>query len=184
MDLNSGVPTIVSALKLPIVPKWFLRVAAKTPNIMVYGDAGRYPLDRINAQIRSGKSRLRVLRMEQDRYSHQVYMSMLNKIECRVNWATGIKMLLIEYDFEMEWPFQAVQNETLFLKLLRGRVIDGYINDWKSRVQTSVRYSFYRLVNVDLFAEPYLYTLHKRVFRDSVKHFRMGISDLFVRKHR
>ena len=39
------------------VPKWFLHVAAKTPTFMVYGDTGRYPLDRINAQIRSVKSR-------------------------------------------------------------------------------------------------------------------------------
>ena len=165
------------------VMKWFLNVAARTPNVMIYGDTGRYPLG-INTQLRLVKYWLKLLKMDHDRYPHQVYTAMLNSVDSHFNWATGVKSILRKYDFEREWDSQLVQNETSFLKSLKNRIIEKYRNDWRNSIQSSVRYSFYKLVKVDHSTEPYLYALDKRVFRDALIRFRMGISDLFVHKYR
>ena len=165
------------------VLKWFLNVAARTPNVMIYGDTGRYPLD-INAQIRSVKYWLKLLRMDHDRYPHQVYMSMLNSVDSKSNWASKMKLLLLKYDFEREWNGQVVHNETEFLRLLKNKMIENYSINWKKCIESSVRYSFYRIVKIDHCVEPYLYVLDKRVFRDALIRFRMGITDLFVHKYR
>ena len=93
-------------------------------------------------------------------------------------------MLLIKFDFEREWNCQMVPNKTSFLKLLKSRMTEMYINNWRDCVQSSTRYTFYRSIKVDHYAEPYLYALDKRILRDALTCFRMGISDLFVYTHR
>ena len=110
-------------------------------------------------------------------------MSMLNSVDSRSNWAIQIKILL-KHDFEREWNRQVVHDETEFLRLLKNKMIENYSINWKECVESSVRYSFYRIVKSDHCVEPYLYALDKRVFRDALIRFRMGITELFVHKHR
>ena len=52
--------------------KRFLNVAARTPNRMVYGELGRYPLQ-INCYIRVIKYWFRLLKMDPERLPNQAY---------------------------------------------------------------------------------------------------------------
>ena len=64
---------------------------------MVYGDTGRYAL-RFNSIIRCGKYWLRLLNMNNDRYTCKVYKMMLHDSNC-CNWASKIKELLFYFNF-------------------------------------------------------------------------------------
>ena len=118
--------------------KHYLNVSARTPNIMVYGESGRYPLY-INAILRAVKYWFKVLRMEDDRFPRLVYLSMLN-MESK-NWASKIKDILNKYDLSEVWTSQNADNEREVLKVLRERLIEEYTQQWWSMLNTSPRYS-------------------------------------------
>ena len=72
-----------------------------TPNIMVYGDTGRYEL-RINSVLRCVKYWLRLLNMDNDRYACKVYKMMLHNSNC-CDRASKIKELLFHFNFNDVW---------------------------------------------------------------------------------
>ena len=79
--------------------KQFMNVHTKTPNIMIYGDTGRYPLS-INAAMRLAKYQLKILRMEDERLPKQVYRMLINTIESGNNWANKVRTMLKENNLE------------------------------------------------------------------------------------
>ena len=79
--------------------KQFMNVHTKTPNIMIYGDTGRYPLS-INAAMRLAKYQLKILRMEDERLPKQVYRMLINTIESGNNWANIVRTMLKENNLE------------------------------------------------------------------------------------
>jgi len=52
--------------------KWYLNVAAWTPNAMIYGDTGRYPLES-NASLRAVKHWLKMMTMDLSRIPYKAY---------------------------------------------------------------------------------------------------------------
>ena len=62
-----------------------LRVPIYTPNVMIYGDTGRYELW-INATLRSIKYRLKILKMIDSRNVRKVY-NMMRQGDSPDNWA-------------------------------------------------------------------------------------------------
>ncbi|RUM94596.1 MAG: hypothetical protein DSZ28_02380 [Thiothrix sp.] len=163
--------------------KWLLNVDSRTPNTMIYGETGRYPL-RINAALRSVKYWLRILRMDSERYPHKIYEMMKDSMRNQSNWASGIKDLLLQYGFEGVWSDQGVHNDLLFTNLLRERMIAKFKTDWMHDVQNSDRYSFYRQLKCVPYLEQYICALDKKVSKDAVTRFRLGISDLYIHKNR
>jgi len=158
--------------------KQFLNVSARTPNVMVYGDSGRFPLY-INARLRSVKYWLKILRMDDNRLPHSVYKMMISNIDRYTNWASNMRTFLIENGFGDVWNNQRVDNETAFIKLLRGRLIDSFKLNWWRKMEDSNRYSLYRYIKYSWETENYLYAIDKKVFRDVYIRFRMGITDLY-----
>ena len=158
--------------------KQFLNVSARTPNLMVYGDSGRFPLY-INARLRSVKYWLKILRMEENRLPHRVYKMMMSNIDRSVNWAANMRTFLIENGFENVWNRQQVDNETVFLRQLRERLINIFKVDWWRKMQDSNRYSLYRYIKHSWGTEDYLYVIDKKVCRDVYIRFRMGITELY-----
>ena len=88
--------------------KSFLNVTYRTPNLMIYGDTGRFPMY-IQATIRSVKYWLRLLKMENRRYPRKVYQMMLGSHNS--TWAGEIRDILFDYDFHYVWADQSVQEE-------------------------------------------------------------------------
>ena len=161
--------------------KRFLHVPLQTPNIIAYGETGRYPIS-ITAKLRSIKYWLRILEMDPSRYPRKVYNMMLQS--GNTNWATDIEIVLCRYGFEQVWKEQSVGNKSGFLRDLRGRLIAEFVDDWSTKLESSTRYEFYRQFKNTCDREAYLYHLDKQIYRDIMIRFRAGVSQLYIHKYR
>ena len=99
--------------------KKYLGLPLKTPNKMVYGELGRYPLF-INSQIRCIKYWFRLLVMDQNRLPKQAYQMMLSmdRVGKRC-WVTEIKELLSKAGFHEIWLNQGVAHVNVFLRIFK-----------------------------------------------------------------
>ena len=82
-----------------------LCVSNKTPNHMVYGDTGRYPLY-IESMISSLRYWLKVRKMPMTRFPKQTLTILENDLgkytsTCTSNWAGNIKHCLESYGFQV-----------------------------------------------------------------------------------
>ena len=160
--------------------KTFLNVSRRTPNDMVYGETGRYPVF-INAQIRVVKYWLKILNMEEDRLPKRVYRMMLCTSD---NWASRVKQILIDCELGSAWTAQSVRDENSFLKSLKETLLSKFRGQWERRITASGRYIFYREFKTSWKVEQYLYDIDKKVFRDAFIRFRLGISELYMHSQR
>ena len=94
----------------------FLGVPQKTPNKMVYGGLGRYPLF-VNSTLLGLKYWLRVLKMEDSRVPKQAYKMMISMDESGQKWwITEVKNVLSRNGFYCVWLKQGVGDEKRFSK--------------------------------------------------------------------
>jgi len=163
--------------------KRFLSVPMLTPNVIAYGETGRYPLS-INATLRSVKYWLRLLRMDEYRYPKKAYEMMLVDTANKSNWANKIKNVLYQNGLENAWRMQRVDNETVFINNLREKLVQTYDQQWMSKVLQSTRYEIYRDIKYGRSTEKYLSVIERPVFRRLFGRFRMGVSEIFSHKLR
>ena len=98
--------------------KLFLHVLDKTPNDIVYGELGRYPLW-ITSISKSIKYWFRLLKQPENFWSKKAYnMSLGLHEKGYVTWVTRIKTVLCNNGFKQVWLFGCGQ-EGLFFKELR-----------------------------------------------------------------
>ena len=84
--------------------KKVLHVRNKTPNGVVYGELGRYPLF-ITATVRFIKYWLKLL-MQPDFYSRKVYKMLLAlHNRGKTTWVSHVKLVLCTNGFEQVWLF-------------------------------------------------------------------------------
>ena len=96
--------------------KRFLNVSSRTPNVMVYGETGRYPLF-VNIFVKSVKYWLRILKIPDHRFPYKSYKMLLYLHEQnRKTWASSVCFLLYKYGFNHVWENQGVGDEKTFLK--------------------------------------------------------------------
>ena len=102
-DHNYGVLNVMSAIENAHLfsLKKMLQVPIFTPNVMVYGDSGRYEL-RIHAVLCSIKYWIRILNMKDSRNVRKVY-NMMRYDGNHQNWCGKIKELIIYFNFEDVW---------------------------------------------------------------------------------
>ena len=84
--------------------KRLLSVSNKTPNYMIYGETGRYPLY-IDSTIATLRYWLKIIKLPASRLPKQAYTMLLNSLDGEQknenkNWARNIKECLQEYDFK------------------------------------------------------------------------------------
>jgi hypothetical protein len=89
--------------------KRFLNVNIKTPNIMVYGDLGRFPLY-IDSTLYVVRYWFKLQKMALDRIPKQVYIMLLNRFQGRDrdtserhNWAYAVKRCFDTHGFSHVW---------------------------------------------------------------------------------
>ena len=164
--------------------KRLLNVTLRTPNKMVYGELGRYPLS-INYKIKAVKFWLRLLKLNLDRLPRQAYQLLVSLDEKgKSNWITKLKMLLFQTGFGVAWINQGVGNEKSFILALKQRLLDMYAQGWNSVINDSPRYAIYKLFKQAITCETYLNCITIKSFRDSMTRFRLGISTLKTHKNR
>ena len=161
--------------------KRFLNVSQCSPNVMLYGELGRYSLD-INATMRSVKYWLKLMSMQEGRFPRKVYDMML---ACdKDSWAHKIKDVLCKYGFEEEWRRQNVDDIPKFTRELKIKMIEEYDEKWRFTLSQSSRYSIYKMFKTSRCTEKYLLLIDKKAFRDILSRFRLGMSELSVHSKR
>lgn len=82
-----------------------------------------------------------------NKYIKMVYNVMLNdlvELPNKTNWASLVRHLLMSLGFYEVWLNQGVGNVHIFLSLLKQRLTDTFIQNWRERLNTSTRASFYK----------------------------------------
>ena len=164
--------------------KKFLGVHMRTPNDLVYGETGRYPIY-LNSCIRCTNYWLKIVRMEENRLPYKAY-KMLSVLDARgkKTWVSGIRETLYKYGFGYVWLNQGVENINGFLKNFRQRLIDCRWQNWDDHIQSSDRFSLYRTFKSSSNSEMYLLLNMNRHIKCSMTRFRFGISDIAVHHNR
>ena len=85
------------------------------PNVMVYGETGRYPLF-MSTYVKCVKFWLRILKMSPHRQPYKSYKILLYLHERnRRTWASSVCHVLYRYDFDEVWENQGVGDDFFFL---------------------------------------------------------------------
>ena len=106
--------------------KRYVGVPSRTPNKMVCGELGRYPLF-IASCVRCIKYWFRILFMEQSRLPNQAYRMLVNLDENRKQcWATEVRVLLCKTGFYFVWLQQGVGDVKSFLYVFKQRLLDMF----------------------------------------------------------
>ena len=96
--------------------KRFLNTSLRTPNLMVYGETGRYPLF-VNIYVKCIKFWLRILKLPPCRLPFKAYKMLLHLHERnKRTWASFVCYVLYKYDFGDVWVNQGVGDEKAFFK--------------------------------------------------------------------
>ena len=162
--------------------KKFLGLSVRTPNHMVYGDLGRFPLY-VYSSIRVIKYWLKLSKMDYDRLPKQAYLMLHNSnIKGKLNWVNLVKELLQRLGFGYVWLNGGVQNDRCFTNQLKQRLKDWSLQEWNSINRTSDRYIWYSTFKTSFGLENYLNCLDIKKFRDTLIRFRFGINDLAVNR--
>ena len=158
-----------------IACKRFLGVPLRTPNKMVYGELGRFPLF-INSSVRCIKYWFRLLQMDIHRLPRQAYaMLMTQDQNGKRCWVTEVRELLLRTDFETVWLNQGVQDVGGFLIVFRQRLLDTFIQEWSDTVRNKDRYLLYSLVKDDFERSAYIQDVNIYCFRVALTQIRCGV---------
>ena len=160
--------------------KKFLGVKSSTPNIMVYGECGRFPVC-IQAKVRIIKYWIRVLKMPTSRYPRQCYdMMLIYEKNGKNNWVSSLKHLLNKIGFGDVWQSQNADLHTNFINNVTQRLKDIYMQEWVVNLSVSNKCFYYRMFKSHIYREDYLYLLNIKKFRNALSRFRCSSHDLAI----
>ena len=157
--------------------KWVLKVKQSTNSHSVYGELGRFPLF-IERQIRCVKYWFRLLNEKSDNcILTTVYRNMLAVTEANAdsrNWVLNIKNVLQMSGFPDVWLYPTSVNIPVFLPVLRNRLRDVYITEWKQGMSACTSLSLYREIKVDFSISEYLLKIYSPKLRKVLTQIRLS----------
>ena len=160
--------------------KRFLGVGLRTPNDIIYGEFGRFPIY-LNSYVKCIRYWLKLTRMEQSKLPFKACK--MYKLDCngRYTWASNVRKCLSLYGFSHVWDNQGVGCLT-FLQCFKQRIIDCRWRKWDDHIQTSDRFALCKTSNI---REPYLLINCNRFIKCALKKkIRCGVSDIEVYRNR
>jgi hypothetical protein len=164
--------------------KRFLGVPIRTPNKMVYSDLQRFPLY-IFSSLRVIKYWIRLLDMNENRLPRQAYNMLLtldrNGYSC---WVSDIKRLLCTHGFQYVWLSQNAFVAKCILPSLKLRLTDIFVQEWNSALDTSERFSTYRLLKEHFFCTNYIFNVEIYCYRKAFFQLRMDVLPINANIHR
>lgn len=165
--------------------KRLLGVKKTTQNDFVYGELGRSNIITKRYLIIL-KYWFKVLMSPNNKYINLVYRLMLNDMELRpntVNWAALVRHLLLSLGFYEVWLNQGVGDYNIFISLLKQRLTDIFIQNWRARLEASTRANFYTSISIFQF-QPYLEKINITKFIQAFSRLRMSSHRLEVESGR
>ena len=157
--------------------KKLLGVTKKTPNCLVYGETGRFPFS-IDTKARAVSYWLKVTNMDTNRLPRLAYERELKEREKRYNWAREVKNILDRAGFSYVWNSEGVTNERGFIRKLKRRLRDIYMQDWNHKCQNSPRCETYMTIKDTYDTEQYIMDIDLSKFVYTVARLRTGVSEL------
>ena len=158
--------------------KNILGVKKNAQNDFIYGELGRtaYQTKRYFIII---KYWFKIVTARNDKYIRIIYELMLRDIEnlpTKVNWASLVKNLFMTLGYYEVWVNQGVGDYDIFMRSIKQRLNDNFVQNWHSRLEESSRAVFYRSIASFQF-QPYLNVLN-------VTKISHALSKLRVSSHR
>ena len=136
--------------------KRFLNTILRTPNLMVHGERGRYPLF-VNIYVKCIKFWLRILKMPPCRILFRAYKILLHlHKQNKRTWVSSVCYVLYKYDFGDVWVNQGVGDEKAFLKEFKERVLSLFRQEWENSIRTKECCTVYSTFKSSLSLAPYL----------------------------
>eukprot|EP00745_Piridium_sociabile_P017375 TRINITY_DN26146_c0_g1_i13.p1 TRINITY_DN26146_c0_g1~~TRINITY_DN26146_c0_g1_i13.p1 ORF type:complete len:408 (-),score=12.07 TRINITY_DN26146_c0_g1_i13:7-1098(-) len=166
--------------------KRFLHVNRRTPNDLVYGELGRYPIY-VNSYMKCIKYWLKLVRMSDNRLPAKAYRLLYDlDMRGKITWASYVRKCLYSYGFAFVWIDQGVGCINSFLSCFKQRIIDCRWQDWDNHMQNSERFSLFRMLKTNhlVKVEPYLALNMNKFIRYTLTKFRFGVSDIAVHRQR
>ena len=155
--------------------KRYLGVPLRTPNKMVYGELGRFPLF-VASYVRCVKYWFSLLQMEHTRLPNQAYRMLISLDENGKNcWVTGIREVLCKTGFYFVWLQQGVGDVKSFLCVFKQRLLDMFTQEWTADIRDKERYVTYRCFKKLFEAERYLSDIDIFCFRVALAQLRLGV---------
>ena len=106
--------------------KRFFDVSVQTPNKMIYGDLGRYPMF-ITSAVRCVKYWLRITNLPDERLPKKAYNMLLYLQDLgKKTWAYHVKEQLCKNDFGDVWLQQNVGHLNRFVSVFKQRPLDQF----------------------------------------------------------
>ena len=155
----------------------------KTPNDVVYGELGRYPLF-IPATVRFVKYCLKLLRQTDNLYSKKSYKTLLEmQNRGKTTCVSHIRSVLWYNGFEQVWLF-GCGNDKSFFNDLKERLYSSFCHGWCNHLESSERLAVYKGYKNHFEREKYVDFLWMDVYRNAFAQFRMGVSQINIHQLR
>ena len=158
--------------------KWLRWVKRPCQNDLIYGELGRITY-RTHRSFIAIKYWLKLSQTSDRKYNVIIYKMLIIDIERfpqKVNWASLVRDELYNLNFNDVWLAQGVGNVNVFLGILKTRLKDNLMQNWKAHLNESNSASFYRTFS-DFQFQPYLNTVN-------IKKFRVALTKLRISSHR
>lgn len=142
--------------------KRILRVRNSTPNFMVYGELGRYPIEIIIKQrmlmywnsLLTNSSKLSSI-------MYNLMLKLYNSNPTKFRWISFIKSTLDHCGLSFIWHDQIPFDKTLLKSTVKQKLVDQFIQNWFSLVNNSSRGKFYSIFKNEFCLESYLIKLNQ-----------------------
>ena len=158
--------------------KRYLNVGSQTPNTMVYGETGRYPLF-VATAIKAVEYWLRVVMMSPERHTRKAYNMLVSMDSTgKETWATWVPTFLCSPGFGHVWLYYGTGDTGRFISSLKENLIQLSVRNWQSNLHCSNIYDVYKSFKSVIMSKAYLGVLEQRYVRNVHYRLRLGISDL------
>ena len=139
--------------------KSIFHMKSSTPNSMVYGEFGAFPLE-IDVQTRMISFWVKLLDQNTTKLSNILYQIVYNSdVSESSRCFLCIENILIKCGCRGFWNTQKVENPTWLVKSVNQKLKDLFINEWYQNVENSSSFHTYRLFKHKFQLENYLLKL-------------------------
>lgn len=141
--------------------KKIMRLRNSTPNYMVYGELGRYPIEiEINVKMVCFWNKLI---SSQDKLSYCLYQLMFNMHKNNsytFPWLESIRDVFNKTGLGYIWNSQDVVPNDWLKSIVKQSLCDQFVQSWSSSLQNSSKGQFYRMFKRDFICEDYFLKLN------------------------
>ena len=161
--------------------KKLLGVSTRTPNTVIYGEVGRYPLY-IDSATLVLKYWFKITQLQEDRLPKLAYNRGKREVNNKKGWVQTLKNNLETNGFGNVWLNEGTGNMKRFIKIYKQRLIDQFKQNWHDKVMNSERYNIYKTIKEEHKKEDYLNYIPIAKYRKTLTRLRIGIIELNYNK--